>query len=651
MIFKRLTLYNFGVYAGENTFSFSLTKPVILICGMNGRGKTTFLEAVLLALYGANSNAYKESKATTYGNYLRSFVNKGAWDQRTFVELEFVVENPETGETVYTVHREWNAITKRVTEQLDVKENGVYNEFLTNNWAMFIDNFVPTALSSFYFFDGEKIAELAQDENTIRMKESIRSMLGLSVLDLLKSDLDKGIRKRLKETRNDQDISSLKGLRDRIDALSERLSQLDANLDKKKSELVAKEGEREIYQEQFKLRGGDVVNQKAALLEQRASLQVEIEQNHEMLIDITGGELPLAMVIDLIREIKLQAEDEHNELVLQQSLDQIKIMLDEYGVSHREGIEYCENFVNYVRNTVSQTSNEMVYDISDFALYQLNTLLESRLADSVAQAKELIKKGQLLQHKLDEIESYLSVDIDESALSAVFSSIKTVEDEILQIRTAINVQQQERDSVASVLSMLRSEYSQKVEAYLQEANKRDDTSRILRYSNMAMKIIDAYSIAIQERKVGVLGSTITACYKRLANKKNMISRIIMDVNTLNLVYLDENEKEVEKSSLSAGEKQLMVIAILWALAICSKKKLPVIIDTPLSRLDSIHRASLVKNYFPFASNQTIILSTDSEIDQVYYDMMKDSIGDEFTLFYSEETKSTTIMKGYFNHDH
>lgn len=73
----------------------------------------------------------------------------------------------------------------------------------------------------------------------------------------------------------------------------------------------------------------------------------------------------------------------------------------------------------------------------------------------------------------------------------------------------------------------------------------------------------------------------------LANKKNLIERIVMDPSTLDIIYLDSKNNEVSKASLSAGEKQLMVIAILWALAICSKKKLPVIIDTPLSRLDSI----------------------------------------------------------------
>jgi DNA sulfur modification protein DndD len=111
-------------------------------------------------------------------------------------------------------------------------------------------------------------------------------------------------------------------------------------------------------------------------------------------------------------------------------------------------------------------------------------------------------------------------------------------------------------------------------------------------------------------------------------------------------YISEEGKEVPKDSLSAGEQQLMVISILWALAICSKKKLPVIIDTPLSRLDSSHRTALIKTYFPNAGEQTIILSTDSEIDASYYKLMKENVGDEFTLKYDEKTNSTSIERGY-----
>ncbi len=118
--------------------------------------------------------------------------------------------------------------------------------------------------------------------------------------------------------------------------------------------------------------------------------------------------------------------------------------------------------------------------------------------------------------------------------------------------------------------------------------------------------------------------------------------------TLDLHYMDENNNEIEKKGLSAGEKQLMVISLLWALAICSKKKLPVIIDTPLSRLDSAHRSALITKYFPNASDQTIILSTDSEIDERYYRMMGESVGDTYTLMFNDNENRTVIRTGYFN---
>lgn len=174
----------------------------------------------------------------------------------------------------------------------------------------------------------------------------------------------------------------------------------------------------------------------------------------------------------------------------------------------------------------------------------------------------------------------------------------------------------------------------------------EKADRTKRYSNIALKIIERYEIELQKRKIDVLAETITNCYTKLANKKNLIKTIVMDPETLDLKYLSEEGIEIPKDSLSAGEQQLMVISILWALAICSKKKLPVIIDTPLSRLDSLHRTALITTYFPNAGEQTIILSTDSEIDENYYELMRENVGDEFTLKYDEDSKSTSIERGY-----
>ena len=91
MIIKRLSLNNFGVYSGNNTFCFNNQKPIVLIGGMNGRGKTTFLSAILIALYGDNSVLFRESNYKSYNQYLRSYVNNNNLDETTFVELEFQI--------------------------------------------------------------------------------------------------------------------------------------------------------------------------------------------------------------------------------------------------------------------------------------------------------------------------------------------------------------------------------------------------------------------------------------------------------------------------------------------------------------------------------------------------------------------------------
>lgn len=645
MIIKRLTLNNFGVYAGQNSFEFTSDKPIVLVGGMNGRGKTTFLEAILLALYGSNSIAYKESNYSTYGKYLRSYINKSSWSQQASVELEFVMSE-STGRE-YLISREWDSLSRRTSETITVKENGQYSEFLTKNWAMFIENILPSALSSFYFFDGEKIAELAVDDTNVQMKESIRSMLGISVLDVLKNDLGRALRKSSRKTTNNQAGMALEELRQKKEELEIALQKADESIEKISQNVARKQNEIEELHHQYEIKGGDVIEQRKELMQKRADLLAEIDQNQSLLVEASADALPLVLVKDLILDIKLQAEDEHNDLIMQQAMGQIETLLQEYSVQHTESYPHNRAFVNFVKEMSEAESTEPLYGVSDHALFQLNSLVEEILSQVISATKQLLERKGTLQKNLDEVESYLSLDINEKALNELFANIREQELELVQLNVELTSKQQERATINGSLMTASSEFSKAVESYLANEELLDDSDRMMRYSNIALHIVEEFTVELQKRKTGVLADTITACYKKLANKKNLIQKIVMDPRSLDIAYLDDLGKTVSKDSLSAGEKQLMVIAILWALAICSKKKLPVIIDTPLSRLDSMHRTALVTTYFPQASEQTIILSTDSEIDHTYYNMMKESVGDEFTLSYSEETKSTTILKGYF----
>ena len=645
MIINRLTLHNFGVYAGTNIFEFTHKKPIVLIGGMNGRGKTTFLEAILLSLYGANSIAYKESKYHSYNQYLRAFVNKDHWSQSSYLELEFSLN--DNSDDTFFVRRAWNALSKITKEAIIVKKNGVYSEFLTKNWAMFVENILPSALSSFYFFDGEKIAELAVARTDDQMKESIRSMLGITVLDILKKDLGRSIRRISKKGQDEKSGIKLEKLRKERDQAILNLETIDASISTATGKVELVKEELEQLHKKYELQGGAVLEQRQELMQKRATIQTDISQNAEALAGMASTELPLYLVKDLISEIKLQAEDEHNDSIMRQALNQMDTFLSDFATNHPDDVKASRVFVDYVRKQTGADESPRIYELSDHALFQMNELVETTLQQSVEHTLSLFEAKTSLRKQLDEVDSYLTLDINEKELATIYNQIKDAEAELVEAQVKLNKLQQDRSSINATVIAKTAEYNRDVESYLQKVELQDDGDRLLKYSNMALRIIDAYTIELQKRKTDTLGMTITECYKKLANKKNLIQEIVMDPETLNMQYLDENGHEVLKESLSAGEKQLMVIAILWALALCSKKKLPVIIDTPLSRLDSQHRSSIISTYFPNASDQTIILSTDTEIDYNYYEMMKDSVGDEFILVYSEETKSTTVKKGYF----
>ena len=645
MKIKKLQLYDFGIYAGENTFNFSLDKPVILIGGMNGHGKTTFLEAIVLCLYGSNSTMYKESGYKTYGQYLRSLTNRDSWTQKSFVELTFLIDDSTS--TEYTIHREWNASSRRVSEIVNVLENGVYSEFLTNNWSMFVENIIPSALSSFYFFDGEKISELALDESSMQLKEAIRSMLGLNILDVLKNDLHKTLRRRTKHQNASDALGVIHSLKDQQEKLDQSVKEQEVAVQELHIIVKGLQEKLNQLQHQYESKGGKVVEQRAALIRKKAELTTTLEQLRSELINSAASELPLRMVKDLILEIKLQAEDEHNELIMQQLIERIDDLLRDYLLTESHSAAECERFVEYIKGRNTVTASIPVYQVSDFALFQLNSLLDGALDNAQKETVALLQRKKKLQAELDAIDSHLSLDINVDELSRISVSIKNKQEEFIRAKIKCDNAVQELNALKSTLYDKSAEVNEAVNNYLKQAAVVDENTRMDRYTHIALKILDAYSVRVQSQKSDILAATITKCYHKLANKQQLIDCIAVNPETLEITYLDYEGKQIFSNMLSAGEKQLMVISVLWALAICSKKQLPVIIDTPLSRLDSVHRASVVQNYFPHAGAQTIILSTDSEIDRTFYELMKDSIGDEFTLRYDESTRSTIILKGYF----
>lgn len=644
MIIKELKLYNFGVYAGTNVFDFKADKPIALIGGLNGRGKTTFLEAVLLSLYGKNSFAYSEGRRQTYGQYLKSYVNVADGSKETYVELTFCMNANGTDE--YKIKREWNGNGSRTAESVTVYKDGEYNQFLTNNWAMFMENVLPSALSNFFFFDGEKIATLAGESTSAQMKESIKALLGITVLDHLENDLNRVIARAAKSSVDAEEADKLEKLRKAKEESVEQLASSDEKLAGLRKDLSETQRNLDKLNEEYIAKGGDIVNQRQELIEQRTLLRAKTQGINDELLNASASELPLLLVRDLLFNIREKAEIEHDQKTISAALEKMVKALPTY-ISDEGGKEEIKDFLNYFKKKNTVKGKDITFDLSDVALAQIQLLLDQRLLDKKLATQAAQDRMEKSRHEVDQIDSYLSVDIDEKAVNALYKKIKKLEQKKAEIEAKIELEQEKRKRLNGAMIQAASDFNRKVEAYLKKVELNDDRDRIIKYANLSTTIIEKYRVVLQTSKVSEVATTMTNCYKLLASKKTLIDRIDMDPVSLDMIYLNKDGGKVPGKSLSAGEKQMMVIALLWSLAICSNKRLPVIIDTPLSRLDSVHRQALIKVYFPKASDQTIILSTDSEINNTYYSMMKDNIGDEFTLVYDENSKSTTIKTGYY----
>lgn len=645
MIITKLVLHNFGVYAGTNQFQFQNKKPIVLIGGMNGRGKTTFLEGVLLALYGSNSFAYTESSYHAYGQYLKSFVNKADGTLFSYIELSFRMSE-KAGEQ-YTVHREWSGSGQRIHEKIAVQKDGAEDHFLTENWPMLIESILPSGLSNFFFFDGEKIAELAVEDTNAQMKDSIRALLGVTVLDRLENDLSRIVANTTKASTSVFDLNELERLRSQKDYAENSLQLADEEISVLEQQLLDNRKALEKVRNIYYARGGGTATQRQDLFKEKLAINAQAKQIEDDLLNAAAGELPFCLIRDLLEEICVQAEKEHEQSVTRSALDKISFMSEQFLAFQQTDSASIQHFIDFMKCSAEKEYIEPIYKLTDQAWYQAKHLQKHQLKNARKRTANMMAQFQNLREQESKIDSYLSVDIDESTLTRIYKKIKALEQTEIDLSVQLEAKRKRRVSLHSEAIRTNTDYNRFAESVLKNLESSDDSNRIANYSQRAIRVLEKYRICLQKNKADLLAKTMTDCYKKIASKKNLIDRINMDPVSLDFQYINAEGEVVPKASLSAGEKQLMVISLLWSLAICSKWKLPVIIDTPLSRLDSIHRLALITSYFPHASDQTIILSTDSEINQYYYEAMKESVGDEFTLVYDEERKCSVIKKGYF----
>lgn len=646
MRIKRLVLKNFGVYRGVNTFEFSSGKPVVLVGGMNGHGKTTFLNAVLLGLYGSNSPAYTESSFTTFGNYLRANTNNSEGETEGSVELLFEIST-ENGNDELRLLRSWDSSQQRIRDELRVSKNGFLDDYLTNNWPVYVEDILPRALSGFFFFDGEKIAELATENSGNGLKESIKALLGISIVELLKKDLAKLGKKIEGRTDSSATYSAFTELRDRKEELEASLSDIDSSINDHSESIEAMEKSLEMLRADFSTRGGQAIAERARLQENKRHLSESLLQNEATLRDICAGVAPLSLALPLLEAGYKRIESSQRTAVVKEALPALEEIASNTKLDERSEQLTIDSFMNRIRELSHSKEVQIGPDLSSTEIASLRSLLSTTIPSAKSACSECRETIEGTRLSLDGIEKSLAVEADQTELKKINIAIEKANECLIALKSEKRRLEIERSSINGEYITVAAQYRRSLKSTITELHGDENNERLTKYIALSMPVLDRFTKEMQQRKTEILGDCISECYRKLARKTSLVNRVLVDPDTLDLALFSDNGKKVPRISLSAGEKQLLVVSTLWALALCSKKKLPVIIDTPLARLDSSHRMSLVKTYFPAASDQTIILSTDSEIFGDYYKALKPNVSDEFTLVYHDDTKSTEVHRGYF----
>lgn len=656
MFIREIGLYNFGVYVGPETIipctSHQGGQPITLIGGVNGAGKTTILEAVLLALYGKNSPALRES-GQTYQNYIERYMRN---DTRKEAWVELLLEVPiERQKVNLRIRRQWQRKKSHWQEELRITRNDVPDLYLAKNWVYYVEDLIPSGLAGLFFFDGEKIINMAKEETDEAMKKAIYSVFGVDIVDRLVLDMGRLIKrheKNLYPAKIENEIYHLEysgqELLDQLNVVRQDLAGIDARLERLFDQARQKE-------EQILRSGGSWQEERQKLVERKDFLKEKMADTRSKMIALAGGALPMALITPLLINLKDQMRHDQASKIASQALP----LLDEQGTqiidmlldggAENDLVKRIQVELARRKRELSDLANRIspLY-MGELVLNQIEQLIDQgRLCELTNKAATLINQYQEIENELEQVERHLLVEVDPAELEREMQEYRDIQNDITSLSVKRQVLSNRLTELNNKFTEIERKHQTLLRQHLSTAEKQQDSTRIIEYAMRTKDTMNLFREKLIKRKAERLSANIQEAFQYLAHKKSLVDKVVVDPLNLNIRLYDKNGVEVSKQRLAAGEKQILAISLLWGLARSSGRMLPVIIDTPLGRLDASHRQAFVTRYLPAASHQVIVLSTDTEINGELYELLHQHVGQEYYLEYSDQRGSTIIRQGYF----
>jgi len=667
MLLTKIILNDFGVYRGRNEFDVQTTKdkPIILIGGTNGAGKTTLFESVMLCLYGQNSFDTKITQKQYHAKILRLIhrilgTKKAADSASLGVEFQYA----HAGKVLeYKVFRLWENNDGSIDEKFTIEKRMLGDEKFVkldsleeSEWQTFIDQLLPKGITKLFFFDGEKIQNIADSGNEDKfIRSSFDTLLGLDLVKQLIDDIGISVlRNSDGDTKKILEEIELKTKEKQMcESKIEKLQYKQSELNLQKTNL---EKQLAVQEQQFKKLGGQFADKRDSLTVDKTKYESKLENVEKEIRDMCIDVLPFSLIPKQMNELKNEIEldqqkikTNHEKDILNNNFKELETQIEsdsflsKYDSKTRTSISAeIKTLFEEKLNSISE-SQGLSYNFSEQDMDKITSLIDSVNDESLALLESLAKSHNVLTNSLSLTAVSLESAPKDDQIGPIFSELTKTSRELGELVNEIehleNLEAQEK----SILILLNSQIR------INLTKKQIDKKRLagLELGPKVQEVLEDYSNILRNKKLELLERYILDGLTTLLHKTDFIEKVKINKETFEIKLFKGNDDEITKDMLSKGELQMYSTSIVQALAKTSGRPLPFMIDTPLARLDEDHRKSLISEFYPIASHQTIILSTDSEINYEHYKELKPYIAKSIVIAYDSENGKTVLHDRYF----
>lgn len=664
MTLTELELHNFGVYRGLHRISLAPVsgRPIVLFGGLNGAGKTTLLEGVLLALYGKRTLTTKR-EGLAYDDYLRRCIHHSVpASEGASVRLRFTLRVAGELRTV-RISRVWHETPSGMREVQEVHEGNagseILNAQLTARWDEHVEGVVPLGVAPLFFFDGDRIEGLADLANSGELiRTAVHGLLGLDLIDRLSVDLQILERRKFASMTRSRDHESFKI----AEQLAQRAESEYTGADERVRRLEAKSDQIDTrankVEERFKREGGELYTQRAALDARLSQLREAAKSLEYEMRATASGIAPLLLVRQLLEEIQAEDLADQNRAAsaaLLEMLDQRDRSLMRFAeLTAPSEVALMRAISEYLEVDRSKRRRDLasveVFSLSRDSRASLSTLLDGQLDEVREGIRSQGAEFADLVEQIDETERTISGIPEEDAIRPLVSELGQARSAQTEMKRVLTKAREERDYLFRQAEMAKRRLATEQKKAIDQKWRSRSARRVVTFSSRSREQLAAFRQQVLIRNLTRIQHLVLESFQQLLRKTGMVQGLGIDPDNLTVTLYGTGGHTLHPDRLSAGERQLLAVSLLWGLARASRRVIPTIVDTPLGRLDSVHRQHLVTRYFPYAGHQVLLLSTDEEIDGPYLNALSGHIGQSYHLRYDDTRKSTTVEKGYFRQE-